>query len=540
MPLSSTSVLRKPRFGLLARLLLAAAILAIETLLLSGLIQSPALDTLTGAAKLTHDIQHWVFRFAIAYAGSFAILLYLRGSGNASVAAMSNEAPVRVAWLLVHTALLAPFALLSSLLYRGGAVPFPLLSLGWHACGLAAALALFAGIAPLRFWVHAVRQTGALPLYSLLPAAAALLIFKLSQLLWAPVAAITFRLVSMVLRPLIPSLRTDASTLTLFTDHFAVQVSEICSGLEGVGLMLAFCTAWLWYFRREYVFPRALIIVPIAVLVIFLLNTVRIAALVLMGDAGYEKIATVGFHSQAGWIAFNLAAFGVAYVAKRSTWLNRTAPLADAGVHDATAAYLMPLLAILAAGMITRAASAGFDFLYPVRIVCAVAALWAYRRSYGNVSWGFSWRGVLTGVAIFGVWSAFAHVVTAPAAMPDDLARLPGSARAAWIGCRAAAAIITVPIAEELAYRGFLMRRIGRAEFDSVALQSVRWPAIAISAVVFGLMHGSLWFPGIVAGVAYGAIAVKTGKLGESVAAHATTNTLVAIQVLLFDQWQLW
>jgi hypothetical protein len=54
----------------------------------------------------------------------------------------------------------------------------------------------------------------------------------ISGLLWAPVAAITFRLVSMVLRPLIPSLRTDASTLTLFTDHFAVQVSEICSGLE--------------------------------------------------------------------------------------------------------------------------------------------------------------------------------------------------------------------------------------------------------------------------------------------------------------------
>ena len=540
MPVSSASVLRKPRFGLLARLLLAAAILAIETLLISGLIQSPALDTLTGAAKLTHDIQHWVFRFAIAYAGSFAILLYLRGSGNAGVAAMSNEAPVRIGWLLVHAALLAPFALLSSLLYRGGAVPFPLLSLGWHACGLAAALALFVGIAPLRFWVHAVRRTGALPVYSLLPAAAALLIFKLSQFLWAPVAAITFRLVSMVLRPLIPSLRTDASTLVLFTDHFAVQVSEICSGLEGVGLMLAFCTAWLWYFRREYVFPRALIIVPIAVLVIFLLNTVRIAALVLIGDAGYEKIATVGFHSQAGWIAFNLAAFGVAYVAKRSTWLNRTAPLSDAGVHDATAAYLMPLLAILAAGMITHAASGGFDFLYPLRIVCAVAALWAYRRSYGNVSWRFSWRGVLTGVAVFGVWSAFAHFVTAPAAMPDDLARLPGSTRAAWIGCRAAAAIITVPIAEELAYRGFLMRRIGRAEFDSAALQSVRWPAIAISAAVFGLMHGSLWFPGIVAGIAYGAIAVKTGKLGESVAAHATTNTLVAIQVLLFDQWQLW
>src|SRR5258705_13287855 len=132
MPVSSASVLRKPRFGLLARLLLAAAILAIETLLISGLIQSPALDTLTGAARLTHGIQHWVFRFAIAYAGSFAILLYLRGSGSiASVTVIAADAPVRITWLLVHLALLAPFALLSSLLYRAGTVPFPMLSLAW-------------------------------------------------------------------------------------------------------------------------------------------------------------------------------------------------------------------------------------------------------------------------------------------------------------------------------------------------------------------------------------------------------------------------
>jgi exosortase E/protease (VPEID-CTERM system) len=262
--------------------------------------------------------------------------------------------------------------------------------------------------------------------------------------------------------------------------------------------------------------------------------------LVLIGDAGYEKIATVGFHSQAGWIAFNLAAFGVAFVAKRSTWLNRTAHEPEVAAHDATAAYLLPLLAILAAGMLAHAVSAGFDFLYPLRIVCAVAALWAFRRSYAHLNWGFSWRGVLVGVAIFGVWAAFAQLLTTPAAMPDDLARLAGAERAAWIGCRAAAAIITVPIAEELAYRGFLMRRIAGAQFDSIPFHSVRWPAIAISAVVFGITHGSFWFPGIVAGLAYGAIAVKTGKIGESVAAHATTNTLVAIQVLLLGQWQLW
>ena len=93
---------------------------------------------------------------------------------------------------------------------------------------------------------------------------------------------------------------------------------------------------------------------------------------------------------------------------------------------------------------------------------------------------GISWRGIGTGVAVFVVWAAVAHFVTTPAAMPETLARLPGTARDAWLGCRAAAAIITVPIAEELAYRGFLMRRIVNEAFESVPLQAVRWPAVAI------------------------------------------------------------
>jgi membrane protease YdiL (CAAX protease family) len=49
-----------------------------------------------------------------------------------------------------------------------------------------------------------------------------------------------------------------------------------------------------------------------------------------------------------------------------------------------------------------------------------------------------------------------------------------------------------------------------------------------------------LWLPGIVAGLAYGLILVRRGRLGEAVAAHATTNALVAATVLAGDQWQLW
>jgi len=533
------------------RLFAITALLAAETVLLSGLIQNAPLDSLTGPAKFVHAVQHWGFRYLIAYAVSLAMLLYLRGAGAAAaVSATARDAPLQLQWLLAHAVLLGLFAFLSSILYGGGSLPFAALAAAWHLCGFVAGLALFAAAAPLRVWAEFLRRSGTLPLYAVLPAAGALLAYQASQLLWAPAAAITFDLVRLLLDSFLPSLHSDASTLTLASGAFAVKISEECSGLEGVGLMLAFSSAWLWYYRRDYLFPRALIIVPSAVLLIFLLNAVRIAALVLIGAAGYERVAIVGFHSQAGWIAFNLAAFCVAIVAKRSSWLNRTehatrvaagaGTAIDAGRADATAAYLLPLLAILASGMIVHALSAGFDLFYPLRLVCAALALWAFRRSYGDLSWRFSWRGVALGAAIFCIWAAAAHFLVTPAAMPEELAQLPVPLRVSWIVCRAAAAVITVPIAEELAYRGYLMRRITSRDFARLPLSSVSTLALAISAVVFGAMHGNLWLAGIAAGLAYGSIARSTGKIGEAVAAHATTNALIAAQVLQFGQWQLW
>jgi CAAX prenyl protease-like protein len=97
-----------------------------------------------------------------------------------------------------------------------------------------------------------------------------------------------------------------------------------------------------------------------------------------------------------------------------------------------------------------------------------------------------------------------------------------------------------VPIAEELAYRGYVMRVRLSGDFDTVELRKVRWPGLAISAVLFGLTHGSMWLPGIIAGGAYGLVAMRTNRLGEAVAAHATTNALLVVAVLEFGEWQYW
>jgi exosortase E/protease (VPEID-CTERM system) len=503
-------------------------------------------ELISGSALIMRLIQHWLFRFAIAYSVSLGMLIYLRGRALAAVPAMGISAPIRVQWGIVHTLLLIPLAVLSEDLYGSApGMPFAALAAAWHACAIAAALALFAAMAPAPVWRAAVRQAEGLPYYALLPAAAAVAAIRGSQLLWAPSSVLTFRLVEIMLRPLRPALHIDPSTLTLATDHFAVTIAQACSGLEGVGLMLAFCAAWLWCFRREYYFPRALAVVPAGVLLVFLLNAARIAALVLIADAGYQRVAIVGFHSQAGWIGFNLVAFGVALLARRNPWISRVArdpPRAEPrqAALNPTAAYLMPLLMILAAGTIAHAISPGFDLLYPLRLAAALIVLWFYRRSYTALDFRCSWRAPVVGVVLFFIWVGFARFLTSASAEPAALAGLPVPLRATWIGSRLLAAILTVPIAEELAYRGYLLRRLTRAPFESVAFADVRRPALALSALAFGLTHGALWLPGILAGWAYGTLVIKTGKLGEAMVAHGTTNALLAVYVLVFNQWQLW
>jgi exosortase E/protease (VPEID-CTERM system) len=306
--------------------------------------------------------------------------------------------------------------------------------------------------------------------------------------------------------------------------------------------MLAFSGAWLLYFRREYIFPRALLLIPAGVAAIYALNVLRIAALILIGNAGFPDVALYGFHSQAGWMAFVAVACGLVLLSGRSTWLNRSAAHSGAhsATHNPTAAYLMPLLAILAAGAVSHAISSGFESFYSLRVIAGLLMLARYRQKLATIDWHCSWRGPAVGALVFLIWIVAAHFLLSASPMPTELAAMSPALRGGWMVSRMAGSIVVVPIAEELAYRGYLMRRLVNPDFESVPYQSVRWLALTGSAIAFGLVHGALWGPGIVAGLAFGLILVGRGRLGEAVAAHATANALIAVIVLGGDQWQLW
>jgi CAAX prenyl protease-like protein len=109
-----------------------------------------------------------------------------------------------------------------------------------------------------------------------------------------------------------------------------------------------------------------------------------------------------------------------------------------------------------------------------------------------------------------------------------------------WIAFRVAAAAITVPIAEELAFRGYLLRRLIHRDFDAVPFSQLTILSIGLSSVAYGLMHGQHWMAGIVAGLAY-ALALKwRGRIGDAVIAHAISNLMLAAWVLARGDWAQW
>ena len=489
-------------------------------------------------------LQHLGLRFVVPFAAIAALLSCVQDNPRLRTAdALSRNTGLRTGPLLLHGLLLAALGLLTYSFYghRGLILPLPVAAVAWLAVAVAGLLALFAALAPWPVWRAAITALGYTWLYAAVAAAVAIFAMGYSQMLWASTAGITFQLVTDVLHPLLPQLEANPQTRVLDTGNFSVWVSDLCSGLESAGLMLALLTAWLIYFRREYRFPHALLIAPASLLVLFLFNVLRIALLVLIGNAGYVDIASYGFHSQAGWIAFNATACGMIYLSRKIPWITvqqETAALPRAS--NPTATYLLPFLAILAAGMVSHAASGSFETLYPLRLVAAVIALWFCRQGLREIDWRCSWQALATGAGVFAVWLLASRYLLQPSGIPDALAAFSPGGRGLWIASHALASVVTVPIAEELAYRGFLMRRIASAEFQTLPYRQVGWMGLLVSSVVFGLSHGSLWAPGVLAGLAYGLLVMRSGRIGDSVAAHATTNALIVATVLLEQRWQLW
>ena len=109
----------------------------------------------------------------------------------------------------------------------------------------------------------------------------------------------------------------------------------------------------------------------------------------------------------------------------------------------------------------------------------------------------------------------------------------------AWLAARTVGSVITVPIAEELAFRGYLIRRLVAADFWKVPPGHFTPAALFGSSILFGALHRR-WLAGSLAGLLFSLALSQRGRVSDAVLAHATTNALIAATVIATGRWALW
>ena len=157
---------------------------------------------------------------------------------------------------------------------------------------------------------------------------------------------------------------------------------------------------------------------------------------------------------------------------------------------------------------------------------------------------------VLLGIAVFFIWIApdvlFAGYRDS-ILFSNSLVGHPQGATSAedkinitFLIFRVLSSVVTIPVIEELFWRGWLMRWIIDRHFTRISIGTYHLEAFAIVALLFASEHGSFWDVGLAAGIIYNWWAVRTRNLTDCVLSHAVTNACLAVYVIGWHQWQYW
>ena len=521
-----------------------------------------------GEAWWADEIWWWKFTLpplVIAIATAAALLGGDRFRDDLRRAARDGRAQPLWPYLVAHLAAFALFARVTVAIFEGGFAASRA-----HGAWIASWLATFALMLgtwaltafPPRALRALARRSGVVLATAFAVGGIAWAAGLVTEAWWVPLRDWTLDLVGAMVAAIAPDPVVDPPNLVVGTERFAVRILRECAGYEGIGLIWVFLGAYLWIFRRALRFPHALLLIPIGTAAVWIANALRLTALIAIGTWISPAIALGGFHTYSGALLFSAIALGLAVAVQRSSFFTvgdaagegsvmtavaarakSDAAAARAATQDATTAHLLPFLVLLATAMVTSAASAGnFDVAYPLRVIAVLGVLWWLRATYVELRLTWSWTAVAYGVAAFALWLVLeprAADATGAADVAATIGRLPTAVALAWLACRAIGSVVVVPIAEELAFRGYVARRLVAADFQHVSLRRLSGVAILTSSVLFGVMHRQI-VAGTLVGILFALAARRRGELTDAVVAHATTNALVAAYVLTTGNWSFW
>ena len=344
---------------------------------------------------------------------------------------------------------------------------------------------------------------------------------------------LTFAAVGAILAATGAAVTIDPATYIIGVEGFVVRIASQCSGIEGAVLVLSFGLLYAMLFRRDLRLGRFLaVVLPLAIAASWLLNILRIALLILIGARVSPDLAVNGFHSHAGWLFFSAVALGLVWLAEQSAWLHRTPlPARRPWLDDPTAALILPFAAFMLASLATHALYQPADLGYPLRVAVLVAVVWLFRRAWRRWDWALDPVGIGVGTGVGILWLALADPV-AGGDLAQALLALPGVTLGLWIALRLVGTVLLVPLVEEAFFRGYVLARLDRGGTAG------RMLALAVSTALFALLHGQ-WLAAGVAGLAFGLVMLRRGRVGDAVQAHMAANLLVGLWALLTQDFAL-
>lgn len=451
--------------------------------------------------------------------------------------------------LLQIGACLACYALAWPLYFRTaviGALGWPLM-LAWCVAVAACTIASLWLLAPARFWRTLLAQERPAFVVSGIGVIGSAALILLIHRAWTAVpqlAAFTLNSSARLLRPFYPQMKVDTVSAIIEIDAFSVLISDACSGYFGVSLTLGFLACYCYVFRAEIRPWLMAALLPVGVVMSLSLNAVRIAALVTLGVEFSPEVAAKGFHTNAGSIAMVLSCMLIVALVHRFV----VAP-ADAAEDaaprvgwtlDFESALLIPLMALLGITLLTGAFSGSFVWLYPLRVIVVAVTLRLCWKHLRHLVDGAAWLPYAVGAAVYALWIVMIDADReASSAFSAALAGVSPAVAGGWLLMRTIGAVVTVPIAEELAFRGYLIAVLSRRPVLAGVRLPFDWIGYAGSSLLFGALHGQ-WLAGTMAGLAYGWLRYRRDRIWDAVVAHMITNLLLAIHVMTTGQWSYW
>ena len=335
------------------------------------------------------------------------------------------------------------------------------------------------------------------------------------------------------------------------TNRFVVEIWPECSGYEGMALMIALLATYCFLQRDQLRVYRALWIIPLASFAMFALNGIRIAVLIAIGHFYSPQLALDGFHVVGGWLNLLVVLMASLLTLNTFPYFFKNPHLLKTERSEELL-LLLPLIILMIVGLFDQIFVVNFDWLYPAPILLSTLAIFYYRSHLQAMIAKALFSSYAIGIFVFFVWiwlvpldpiknQTFFNEITS---IPLGLALL-------WLVFRVIGSVLIVPIAEELAFRGFALPRtmIWMDNFFNkntlfklpsyyIYLISATL-SLLLTSIIFGMLHSD-FLAGLMAGVGFGIAYLLRRKVIDAIVAHAVTNGLLSIYVVTFGYWSYW